>query len=288
MSYKNLRRNSLICSSSPLISSDKTKSDKSDSSQGESANIFNESLRWSDNLTDSDSLKLVMTDSASLSSEELKNAVTQTQEEDNLSSANTVIMDPEEGPEEDHELELADTQVLTDYNDNSKIVTEPPMSPSQRHLPCSRKLSQSQLTKVSTKAIVEHSDSIVSQKMESCFLSCCDEKDVPLRSSPKKSPSHKRKLVQSSQVVSDNLSSVEVTKESIDDSPDLLYPTPPDQSNKRKRKTSESVSQDCCPICGKKMSFKALLKHTPDCYGGIKTRAASSAPKSWRRARNVS
>jgi len=287
MSYKNLRRNSLICTSSTLISSDKNKSDKSDSSQGENANMFNESLRWSDNLTDSDSLKLVLTDSASLCSDELKNAVTQTQEEDNLSSANTVIMDPEEGPE-DHELELADTQVLTDYNDNSKIVIEPPKSPSQRHLPWSRKLSQSQLTKVSTKVIVEHSDSIVSQKMESCFLSCCDDKDVPLRSPLKKSPSHKRKLVQSSQVVSDSLSSEGLTKETKDDSPDLLYPTPPDQTNKRKRKTSEGVSQDCCPLCGKKMSFKALLKHTPDCYGGIKTRAASSALKSWRQARNVS
>jgi len=288
MSYKNLRRISLLCTSSPLIFSDKNKSDKSDCSQGENANMFNGSLRWSDNLTDSDSLKLLMTDSASHSSEEFKNAVTQTQDEDNLSSANTVIMDPEEGPEEDHELELADTQVLTDYNDNSKIVIEPPKSPSQRHLPCSRKLSQSQLTKVSTKAIVEQSDSIVSQKIESCFLSCCDDKDVPLRSHLKKSPSHKRKLIQFSQVVSDSLSSEEVTKETMDDSPDFLYPTPPDQSNKRKRKTSEGVSQDCCPLCGKKMSFKALLKHTPDCYGGIKTRAASSAPKSWRQARNVS
>merc|ERR1712098_936144 len=201
--------------------------------------------------------------SASLCSDELKNAVTQTQEEDNLSSANTVIMDPEEGPE-DHELELADTQVLTDYNDNCKIVIEPPKSPSQRHLPWSRKLSQSQLTKVSTKVIVEHSDSLVSQNMESCFLSCCDDKDVPLRSPLKKSPSHKRKLVQSSQVVSDSLSSEGVTKETKDDSPDLLYPTPPDQTNKRKRKTSEGVSQDCCPLCGKKMSFKALLKHTPE------------------------
>jgi len=46
-----------------------------------------------------------------------------------------------------------------------------------------------------------------------------------------------------------------------------LYPTAPDQSIKRRRNTSEGVtqSQDCCPLCGYNMSFKVLMKHSLFC-----------------------
>lgn len=282
MSFKNSRRNSLICSSSPQISSDSPKVDSDNSDSVKSDISKNESSKWSDNLTDSDSLKLVITDSASIESDD-KTAMTQTQDEDNISSANTVIMGLEDG-QSDHELELADTQILsdtqvmTDYNDNTQIVIEPPKSPNQKHFSCSRRHSQSQLTKVSSKVTLHQSESIVvSQKMEKCFLSTCNDKVNPIRSGLKKSPSHKRKLLQSSEVLEDQVSTEKVPKKPKDESPDLLYPTPPEQ-NKRRRKTSEGVtqSQDCCPLCGKNMSFKALLKHSLLCNGGINTRAASS------------
>ena len=87
----------------------------------------------SENLTNSDSLKLVMTDSASIESDN-KTAMKQNQDDNNTSYANTVIMDLEDG-QSYHELELADTQILTDtqvitdFNDNTQIVIEPPKSP---------------------------------------------------------------------------------------------------------------------------------------------------------------
>ena len=68
-------------------------------------------------------------------------------------------MDLEDGLS-DHELELADTQILTDtqvitdFNDSTQIVIEPPKSPNQKHSYCSRRHPQSQLTKVTTKVTV--------------------------------------------------------------------------------------------------------------------------------------
>ena len=70
------------------------------------------------------------------------------------------------------------------------------------------------------------------------------------------------------------MSTQEVPKKPKDESPDLLYPTPPEQSIKRRRKTPVGVtqSQDCCPLCGKNMSLKALLQHSLYCNGVINTR----------------
>ena len=100
--------------------------------------------------------------------------------------ANTVIMDLEDG-QSYHELELADTQILTDtqvitdFNDNTQIVIEPPKSPNQKLSYCSRRHKQSQLTKVTTKVIVQPSESfVIYQKMEKCSIMACTGEVTPL------------------------------------------------------------------------------------------------------------
>ena len=83
------------------ISSDSYKED-SDNSDRKSDSVKED--KSSNNLTDSNSLKLVMTDSASVESDDKdKTAMNQNQDDDNLSSANIVIMDLEDG-QSDHEL----------------------------------------------------------------------------------------------------------------------------------------------------------------------------------------
>ena len=69
---------------------------------------------------------------------------------------------------------------------------------------------------------------VVYQKMEKCSIAACNHEVTPLKSGSKKSPSHKRKLLQSNQVLEDDVSTQEVPKKPKDESPDLLYPTPPD------------------------------------------------------------
>ena len=100
MSFKNTRQDSLFCSSSPQFSSDCFKKDADYS--GRKSDSVNED-KSSYNLTDSDSLKLVMADTASVESN-VKKVMNQNQDDDNLSSANIVmIMDLEDG-QSDHEL----------------------------------------------------------------------------------------------------------------------------------------------------------------------------------------
>jgi len=272
MSFKNARRDSLFCNSSPQISSVSHKED-SDNSDRKSDSVKED--KSSDNLTDSDSLKLVMTDSASDESDDKKKtAMNENQDDDDASSDDTVIMDLD--GQSGHEPKLADTQVITDFNDNTQIVLEPPKSPNQKLSYCSRRHNQSQLTKMTTIVTVHPSESsVVYQKMEKCSIAACNDEVTPLRcgSSVQKSLSYKRKTLQSSQVLEDDVSTQEVPKKLKDESPDLLYPTPPDQLIKRRRKTQ---SQDCCPLCGKNMSLKALLQHSLYCNGVINTRATSS------------
>jgi len=277
MSFKNARRDSLFCNSSPQISIVSHKED-SDNSDRKSDSVKED--KSSDNLTDSDSLKLVMTDSASDESDDKKKtAMNENQDDDDASSDDTVIMDLV--GQSDHEPKLADTQILTDFNDNTQIVLEPPKSPNQKLSYCSRRHNQSQLTKMTTIVTVHPSESsVVYQKMEKCSIAACNDEVTPLRcgSSVQKSPSHKRKTLLSSQVLDDDVSTQEVPKKPKDESPDLLYPTPPEQSIKRRRKTQVGAnqSQDCCPLCGKNMSLKALLQHSLYCNGVINTRATSS------------
>jgi len=281
MSFKNARRDSLFCNSSPQISSVSHKED-SDNSDRKSDSVKED--KSSDNMTDSDSLKLVMTDSASDESDDKKKtAMNENQDDDDASSDDTVIMDLD--GQSGHEPKLADTQILidtqviTDINDNTQIVLEPPKSPNQKLSYCSRRHNQSQLTNMTTIVTVHPSESsVVYQKMEKCSIAVCNDEVTPLRCGPKKSPSHKRKTLQSSQVLEDNMSTQEVPKKPKDESPDLLYPTPPEQSIKRRRKTpvGANQSQDCCPLCGKNMSLKALLQHSLYCNGVINTRATSS------------
>ena len=113
-------------------------------------------------------------------------------------------MDLEDG-RSDHELKLADTQILTDtqvitdFNDNTQIVIEPPKLPNQKYSYCSRRHKQSQQTKVTSKVTVHPNEfSVFYQKMERCSIAACNDEVTPLRCGSKKSPSHKRKTIQSS------------------------------------------------------------------------------------------
>ena len=127
-----------------------------------------------------------MTDSASIESDN-KTAMKQNQDDNNISSANTVIMDLKNG-QSYHELELADTQILTDtqvitdFNDNTQIVIEPPKLPNEKQSSCNRRYKKSQLTKVTTEVTVHPSESFfVYQKMEKCSIAACNDEVTPLR-----------------------------------------------------------------------------------------------------------
>ena len=117
--------------------------------------------------------------------------------------------------------------MITDYNDNTQLVFEPPKLPNKVNLHQSESFD-------------------AKQEMEECCISVCNDKVTPLRCGLKRSLSHERKLLQSSQVLEDDVSTQEVPKKPKGES-DLLYPTPPDHSIKRRRKTSEGIthSQDC-------------------------------------------
>ena len=76
-------------------------------------------------------------------------------------------MDLEEG-QSNHELKIAEnidwnSQVLTDFNDNTQIVIEPPKSPNKKHSYCSRRLKWSQQMKVTTKVTVHPNECCLSE-----------------------------------------------------------------------------------------------------------------------------
>ena len=74
---------------------------------------------------------------------------------------------------------MTDTQVITDINDNTQIVLEPPKSPNQKLSYCSRRHNQSQLTKMTTIVTVHPSESsVVYQKMEKCSIAVCNDEEL--------------------------------------------------------------------------------------------------------------